>query len=97
MYIFVSVLLFCNRLLIMYIFMLFAYMYKRRGRVIVYVLAFITKLAHVIYSIKHQLYLSTSSIDGPSRGKTNNVVSEQVHTNRAVQAQKRVRSLKFRI
>ena len=33
----------------------------------------------------------------PPRGKTNNVVSEQSDTNRPVQAQKRARSLKFRI
>ena len=33
----------------------------------------------------------------PPRGKTNNVVSEQFDTNRAVQAQKRGRTLKFRI
>ena len=33
----------------------------------------------------------------PPHGKTNNVVSEQVDTNRAVQSQKQARSLKFRI
>ena len=33
----------------------------------------------------------------PPRGKTNNVVSEQVRHKRPVQAQKRARSLKFRI
>ena len=34
----------------------------------------------------------------PSRGKTNNVVSDRrSDTNRAVQAQKQARSLKFRI
>ena len=40
-----------------------------------------------------ELYFITE----PPRGKTNNVVSEQVYTNRPVQSQKKARSLKFRI
>ena len=41
--------------------------------------------------------VNSLSINEPPCGKTNNVVSEQSHTNRAVQAQKTARSMKFRI
>ena len=51
-----------------------------------------------------QALVQTNNVSGPfsviiepPRGKTNNVVSERSDTNRPVQAQKRARSLKFRI